>query len=96
MCQVIPRGLYTRWDFDTVLQKIKASLNCIRSFENLVSSFFFQETRPECKNEHFFTSGKQENSIVLMWTVFVITVIQCSKKFQSTIASVSVENVNLL
>ena len=25
MCQVMPTGQYTRWDYDEVLQKIKAS-----------------------------------------------------------------------
>ena len=59
MCQDIPTGLYTRWEFDTDMQKFKARHNRTRNFENMVMSFF-QESRPECKIESFFTSGKQK------------------------------------
>ena len=59
MCQDMPTGLYTRWEFDTDMQKFKARHNRTRNFENMVMSFF-QESRPECKFESFFTSGKQK------------------------------------
>ena len=59
MCQDMPTGLYTRWEFDTELQKFKARHNQTRNFENMVMSFY-QESRPECKIESFFTSGKQK------------------------------------
>ena len=45
MCQAMPTGLYTRWEFDTNLQKFKARQNKIRKFENMVISFY-QATRP--------------------------------------------------
>ena len=48
MCQDMPTGLYTRWDFDTELQKFKARHNRPRNFENMVMSFY-QKLRPECK-----------------------------------------------
>ena len=61
MCQDMPTGLYTRWEFDTDMQKFKARHNQTFNFENMVRSFY-QETRPECKIESFFTSGKTEKN----------------------------------
>ena len=36
MCQDMPTGLYTRWEFDTDMQKFKARHNRTRNFENMV------------------------------------------------------------
>ena len=58
MCQAMPTGLYTRWEFDTNLKKFKARQNKIGKFENMVISFC-QATRPECTIESFYTTGKQ-------------------------------------
>ena len=52
-------GLYTRWEFDTDMQKFKARKKRTRNFENMVMPFY-QKTRPECRIESFFTSGKQK------------------------------------
>ena len=60
MCQAMPTGVYTRWEFDTNIQKLKARQNKIRKFENMVTSFY-QATRPECTIESFYTTGKQRN-----------------------------------
>ena len=46
MCQNMPTGLYTRWEFDSDMQKFKARHNPSRNFENMVMSYY-QETRPE-------------------------------------------------
>ena len=59
MCQAMPTGLYTRWEFDTNLQKFKARQNKIRKFENMVTSFY-QANRPECTIESIYTTGKQK------------------------------------
>ena len=59
MCQDMPTGLYTRWEFDTEMQKVKARHNRTRNFENMVMSFY-QETRPEYQIESFFKSEKQK------------------------------------
>ena len=59
MRQDMPTGLYTRWEFDTDMQKVKARHYRTRKFENMVMSFY-QETRPACKIESFFISGKQK------------------------------------
>ena len=48
MCQDMPTGLYTRWEFDSDMQKFKARHNRSRNFENKVMSYY-QETRPDCR-----------------------------------------------
>ena len=58
MCQDMPTGLYTRWDYDEETQKFKATQNRVRTFENMVMSYF-QATRTECKIESYYTTGKQ-------------------------------------
>ena len=50
MCQDMPTGLYKRWDYDEEAQKFIARQNRVRTFENMVMSYF-QATRPGCKNE---------------------------------------------
>ena len=60
MCQPMPTGLYTRWDFDSETSRFIPRQNKTRSFENMVMSYF-QRTRPECKIESFFTTGRQKN-----------------------------------
>ena len=59
MCQPMPSGLYTRWNYDTEYQKFIPRQNKTRSFENMVFSYF-QQTRPECKIESNVTTGRQK------------------------------------
>ena len=59
ICQDMPTGLYTRWEFDSDMQKFEARHNRSRNFENMVMSYY-QQTRPECKIESFHTSGNQK------------------------------------
>ena len=59
MCQPMPTGLYTRWDFDSETNRLTSRQNKTRSFENMVMSSF-QRTRPECVIERFFTTGRQK------------------------------------
>ena len=40
MCQPMPSGLYTRWEFDQDLQRFKPRQNKSRKFENTVMSYF--------------------------------------------------------
>ena len=49
MCQDMPTGLYTRWDYNEETQKFKAREKRGRTFENMVMSYS-QATRLECKN----------------------------------------------
>ena len=59
MCQAMPTGLYTRCDFDSETSRFIPRQNKNRSFENTVMSYF-QSTRPDCKTESFFTTGRQK------------------------------------
>ena len=58
MCQPMPTGLYTRWEFNADLQRFKPRSTTTRSFENMVMAFF-QNSRPECNLESFYTTGTQ-------------------------------------
>ena len=59
MCQEMPTGLYTRWEYNPETDPFKARNNRTKNFENMVRSFY-QELRPECKIESFYTIGKQK------------------------------------
>ena len=59
ICQPMPNGLYTRWDFDSETSRSTPRQNKTRSFENMVMSYF-QRTRQEFEIERFFTTGRQK------------------------------------
>ena len=59
MCQPMPTGLYTRWNYDSESQKFMPQQNKTRSFENMALSYF-QQTRPECRIESNVTTGRQK------------------------------------
>ena len=59
MCQPMPTGLFTRWEFDSETSRFTPRQNKTRSFETMVLSYF-QRTRPERDIEGFFTTGKQK------------------------------------
>ena len=59
MCQPIPTGLYTRWNYDSETQKFLRRQNKTRSFKNMVLSYF-QQTRPDCGIESNVTTGRQK------------------------------------
>ena len=59
MCQPMPTGLNTQWDFDSETSRFTPRRNKTRSFENMVMSYF-QRTRPECEIESFVTTGGQK------------------------------------
>ena len=61
MCQDMPTGLYTRWEFDTDMQKFKARHNRTRNFENMIMSFY-KKSRPEGKIESFFYIWKTDKN----------------------------------
>ena len=58
MCQDMPTGLYTRWDYNEEAQKFEARQNRVRAFENMVISYF-QTIIPESKIESYYTTGTQ-------------------------------------
>ena len=59
MCQPMPTGLYTRWDFNSESSRFTPRQKETRSFENMVMSYF-QRTRPESEIESFFTTDRQK------------------------------------
>ena len=59
MCQPMPTGLYTRWEYDSETKRFTARQNKSRSCENMVQSYF-QQTRPDCKIESNVTTGSQK------------------------------------
>ena len=62
MCQPMPTGLYTQWEYDSETERFTACQNKSRSFENMILSYF-QQCRPECKIESNFTTGRQRKLI---------------------------------
>ena len=59
MCQPMPTGLYTRWEYDSETKRFIARQNQSRSFENIVLSYF-QQCRPHCIIESNVTTGRQK------------------------------------
>ena len=59
MCQLMPTGLYTRWECDSETKRFTAHQNKSRSFEIMVLSYF-QQSRPDCKIESNVTTGRQK------------------------------------
>ena len=59
LCQPMPTGLYTRWEYDTESNRFKPQQNKSKNFENMVMSFS-QRQRPDCKIESFYTTGTQK------------------------------------
>ena len=54
-CHDMPKGLYTRWDYNEETQKFKAREHQVRTFGNLVMSYFWA-ARPETKTESYCTT----------------------------------------
>ena len=59
MCQPMPTGLYTRWEYDTESNRSKSQQNKSRNFEIMVMSCF-QKRRHYCKIENFDSTGTQK------------------------------------
>ena len=59
MYQAKSTGLYTKRKLDSESVKFKPRQNKTECFESMVMSYF-QRVRPQCKEEIFYTSGKQK------------------------------------
>ena len=59
MCQPMPTGLHTRYEFDAELQRFKPRQNKSRNFGQMVMSFF-QRMRPDFRIESLYTKGTQK------------------------------------
>ena len=61
MCQPMPTGSYTRWEYDSETKRFTTRQNKSLSFEDMVLSYF-QQSRPDCKIESNITPGRQKKS----------------------------------
>ena len=61
LCQPMPTGLFTRWEYDSQTKRFTARQKKSRYFENLVLSYF-QQIWPDCKIESIVTTGRQTKS----------------------------------
>ena len=59
MCQPMPTGLYTRWEYDAESNRFKPQQDKSRNFVIMVMSYF-QRQRPDSKIESFYTTGIQK------------------------------------
>ena len=59
MCQPMPTGLYSRWEYDSETKRFTARQIKSRYFENMVLSYF-QQSQSDCKNESNVTTGRQK------------------------------------
>ena len=59
MCQLMPLGLYMRWEYDRESNRFKPQQNKSGNFENMVMAYF-QRQRHDCKFENFYTTGTQK------------------------------------
>ena len=58
MCQPMPTGLNTRWNYNSETKRFTFCQNKYRSSEKMVMSYF-QQSRPESKIESNVTTGRQ-------------------------------------
>ena len=59
MCQPMPTGLYTRWNYEPESQNFMPQQNKTRSFENMALPYF-QQTGPERRIESNVTTDRQK------------------------------------
>ena len=65
MCQPMPTGLYTRWEYDSETKRFTTRQYKSRSFENMVLSYF-QKSQRDCKIESNITTGRRKKMIASM------------------------------
>ena len=59
MCQPMPTGLYTRWEYYAESNRFNSQQNKSRNLENMVMSYF-QRQKHDCEFESFYTTGTQK------------------------------------
>ena len=89
MCQPMPTGLYTRWDFDSETSRFTPRQNKTQRFEKMVMPYF-QRTRPDCLS--FFTTGRQKKIDCLSVDGFVLIATMCLKPWVSFTTSLRVKS----
>ena len=79
MCQPMPTGLYTRWEYDRESYRFKPQQNNSRNFENMVMSYF-QRQRPDCKSE-FLHHRNSEKDWLFQGRWFLRTLKHCVRGY---------------
>ena len=78
MCQDMPTGLYTRWEFVADMQNFEARH---KRTLRIWSCLYTRKQERNVKLRAFLHLENKKKSTVLMWTVIVITVRQYSKQW---------------
>ena len=84
MCQPVPIGLCTHWDIDSETNRLTPRQKKTRSFENMVMSYF-QRTKPDCKIESFYTTGRQKKTDCFSFDGFCS---HCKTVFEALVPSI--------
>ena len=84
MCQPMPTGLHTRWEYDTESNSFQPQQIKSRNSENMIMSYFRRQ-RPDCKIECFYTIGTQKRMIFVRQMVFAHIVILCLRLWAASI-----------
>ena len=88
ICQPMPTGLYTRWEYDTKSNRFEPQQNKSRNFENMVMSYF-QRQELDSKIEKLRVSTPQElrkrliasrqtvfaHIVILYWSLWAVSII---------------------
>ena len=95
MCQPMPTGLYTQWEYDPEPNRFKPQQNKSRKIENMVLSYFRRQ-RPDCKVQSFYTTGTPKMIDCLRQMVFAHIVKLCLRLWAASINTVHVRKHDLL
>ena len=87
MCQPMPTGLYTQWEYDAEFNRFKPQQNKSRNFENMVMSYFkdkdltvkLRVSTPQDLRKRLIVSRQMvfAHIVILrlrLWAAFIITV----------------------
>ena len=91
MCQPMLTGLYSCWDIDSEISRFKPRQNKTRSLEFMVMSYF-QRTRPDCKIESCYTTGRLKKIDRFMLMGFVLIATLCLKQWDAFTTFVPVKS----
>ena len=92
MCQDMPTGLYTRWEFGTEMQNSRLDIIELATLR-IWSCLFIKNQDQNVKLRAFLHLENRKKSTVLMLMVTAITVRQCLKQWDVTTTSVPVKKL---
>ena len=78
MCQPLPTGRYTCWDFDPQTNRFTPRQNKILGFEIIFMSYFHR-TRPNSKKQTI-QQAEERKMTALVLMVFVLIATKCSEQ----------------